>query len=279
MTRSMFSRWLPLLALALPVYAQITLTGAMQFSTNAAGAGSPGGSQVWNTLGGDHYYDLWLAQSPNGGLPVNGPSDGQAGINIPLVVGNHYNYFIFGAPGLSTGYNAVNLFFDGNNSTPGISVYGLTNGRHFRPDGNTTLALSGAAVAGANRAYYISGGTVVVLIGYEWHTPTTPPGDVCQAYDFAPGGCASFHGYITLHVAPAAALTTTGTTLAGHGFAPLERVTIYAGDFSFPAWATATADANGAFAIAAPHSDYAWQDVYAVGQNSGKLGAATMYNR
>ena len=109
-----------LLLVPLPAYPQITLTGAIQFSTNSSGAFS--GNQSWNTLGGDPAWDLWLAQNPDASSPVNGPSDEQAGINIPLSAGNSYQFYIFGAPDLSISFNGLNLFFDGGNSTPGISA-------------------------------------------------------------------------------------------------------------------------------------------------------------
>jgi hypothetical protein len=215
------SRCLVLLALALPACAQTTLTGAIQFSTNNAGAYS--GAQLWNTAGGDTVYDLWLAHKPDATFPVNGPSDAQAAINITLMANHNYRYYIFGAPGSSTGANGLNLFFDNNNSTPGISAYGPTNGTHFRADANKTLTLAGTPVRGSGHLSYTSGGVVVALVGYNWNTPATPPGDVCQPYDFAPGGGLSLYGSFTLRVSPAAALKLRGGTLTGSGFLPLDR--------------------------------------------------------
>jgi hypothetical protein len=271
----------------LSAYPQVTLTGAIEFSTNSSGADT---GQVWNTLDTPACcYRFWLALNSDATSPVNGPSDAQASIDIPLTVGHTYHYYTYGAPGFVPrfAFAGLNLFFDGNNSTPGISVFGDTSRIRFEPDGSSTLTLEGSSVAGSGRSYYVSSGVVVVLTGYDWHLPSTPPGDVCQAYEFAPGGGVSFHGYIALHVAPAAALTigppssgspATGMTLRGSGFAPAERVTVYLGGLSFPALATTIADASGAFAItvAAQHSDEGPKDVYAVGQNSGKLGAASI---
>ena len=66
-------------------YSQVTLTGAIQFSANSTGASY--GGLLWNTLGGDSYYDLWLAENPEATSPVNGPVR-RAGRNIhPLAVG------------------------------------------------------------------------------------------------------------------------------------------------------------------------------------------------
>jgi hypothetical protein len=102
-------------------YPQTTVTGAIQFSTDRSGSFS--GGQVWNTLGGDGWQNLCVAQNPDATLPVNGPSDLQAAISIPLQASQSYKYYIFGQPGASTGFNGLNLFFDGNNATPGISAF------------------------------------------------------------------------------------------------------------------------------------------------------------
>ncbi len=130
-----------LLMVPLSAYPQTTLTGAIQFATDSTGAFSL--NQSWNTLGGDLCWDLWLAQNPDASSPVNGPSDAQAAINIPLAAGNSYRFYIFGAPDLSISFNGLNLFFDGDNSTPGISVFGATNSSLFSPNtssGTRTLA-------------------------------------------------------------------------------------------------------------------------------------------
>jgi hypothetical protein len=44
-------------------YAQVTLTGTIQFSTNSGGAFSE--NQSWNTFGGDEAWDLWVARNPD----------------------------------------------------------------------------------------------------------------------------------------------------------------------------------------------------------------------
>lgn len=46
-----------------------------------------------NTLGGDQWWDLWLALNPDATSPVNGPSDAQASISIPLLAGGSYKYY------------------------------------------------------------------------------------------------------------------------------------------------------------------------------------------
>jgi hypothetical protein len=48
--------------------------------------------------------------------------------------GQSYRNYIFGQPDATDfSYSGLNLFFDGNNSTPGISVYGPLNSLSFCP--------------------------------------------------------------------------------------------------------------------------------------------------
>ena len=274
------------LMVPLSAYPQTTLTGAIQFSANSSGAAS--GGQVWNTLGGDSYYDLWLALNPDATSPINGPSDTQAGIAIPLEAGNSYKYYIFGQPGCcSTGANGLNLFFNGSESTPGISVFGPIDSSSFLPNSSSsTLTLQGASVAGSGTTTYTSGGVIVVLGGYDWNAPATPPGDVCQAKEFSPGDGADYFGSFTLRVFPAASLSLspasgspgTKLTITGSGFAATETVDIYAGRVGSTPLLTATADAGGSFTVTPhePQLPYGTIDFYAAGLGSGKLGVATL---
>ncbi len=105
---------------------QTTLTGAMWFATTSSGGTSV--SQAYadganNTLGGDQWWNLWLALNPDATSPVNGPSDLESSISIPLEAGHIYRYYLFGqGPCCTLPYSALNLFFDGNTNMPGISV-------------------------------------------------------------------------------------------------------------------------------------------------------------
>jgi hypothetical protein len=273
-----------LLVAPFAAYPQVTLTGAIQFSTNTSGAFS--GNQSWNTYGGDPCWDLWLAHNPDASSPINGPSDEQAGIDIPLSVGNSYRFYTFGAPDLSISLNGLNLFFDGDNSTPGISVFGATNSSVFSPDYSTgTRTLAGEPVIGSGKSFYSSGAAVVVLTGYEWNSPETL--DVGQSFAFIPGDAPDYFGSFTLQVWPAATVSLSQTggppgtevTTAGSGFARSEKVAIYVNHISGSPLIVATADASGAFSASArePQTPYGPIDLYAVGVTSGKLGAASFF--
>lgn len=77
----------------------------------------------------------------------------------------------------------------------------------------------------------------------------------------------------------ASASPGTKITITGNGFAPTETVEIFAGHIGTPPlFTTTTSDASGSFAVPArePQHPYGPMDVYAVGESSHKLGAATL---
>jgi hypothetical protein len=279
-----------LLWAALSAYPQVTLTGAIQLSTDANGNAT---SQRWNTLGAPAdtlgMWDLWVALDPNATMPVNGPDDAQAGIHIPLTVGQTNTYYIFAQPNGGYSFDGLNLFFDGNNSTPGISVFGAIDSSSFRPNGGSTWTLAGVSVPGSGTAFYSANGVTVILNGYNWNNPATAPGDVCQSYAFSPasGNVLSYFGAFTLQVWPAAALSLsptggppgTSVTITGSGFSPEEIVDIHVNGTGGPPLAFPVTDASGGFTTTARElqAPYGPVNIDAVGRESGKLGAASLF--
>jgi len=79
-----------------------------------------------------------------------------------------------------------------------------------------------------------------------------------------------------LSVSPATGVYQTSLTFAGSAFAPNENVTIYDYGIGSKVLASATADGNGSFMASArnPVSPYGLRPFFAVGQSSGKVGAA-----
>lgn len=158
--------------------AQVTLTGISSFSTDSSGNAS--GGTVWNTLGGDSTVDLFLIAGTNysAGSFINGPSDAQAAINIPLTTGI-YTYVMIPGQSLTSANFGMNLFFDGNNATPRISVFGPTQTNasppypSFGPDGSaSTFTLASSTVMGANSLSYQDGNTLITLTDFRW-TPAS----------------------------------------------------------------------------------------------------------
>jgi hypothetical protein len=238
----------------------------------------------WNTLGGDHSWDLWLALNPDGSSPINGPSDSQAAISVPLEAARAYTFYMFGASNGLFNFGGLNLFFEGDNSTPGISVFGPVNSLAFAPNASSTYTLAVTPVNGASTVTHSAAGVVVALTEYNWNTPATPPGNVCQPYSFTQGAQGCFFGSFSLRVFPAADLALsqgsgspfTTITTTGSGFAPNENIDLYAGPILL---ATATTNASGSFVVPArePQHSVGPMDVYAYGLTSGKLGAATLF--
>jgi hypothetical protein len=95
------------------------LTGAVVYSTDAAGAPSSG--EFWNTIGGDNRYNLYVAIGPND--PILNPGDAAStSLALPLPVGT-YTYDIYGEGTTKIDNYGLALFFNGNNATPGIAAY------------------------------------------------------------------------------------------------------------------------------------------------------------
>ena len=245
-----------MLLFPLPVYSQVTLTGAMLFSTTSTGAWN--NYSELNTVGGDNWWDLWLALNPDATSPVNGPSDAEAGISIPLQVGKSYKYYFFGSGPCCTSsecFTALNLFLTVTVPPPGISVFGALNSASFLPDGNTTITLDGSPVAGPGTSFYNSGVVIVVLGGYDAPSRESARRRM-PTFEFSPGDSLSFFGSFSLRVFPAAALSLspvsgsgTKLTITGSGFAPAETVDIFAGRIGATLLSTPTTDSSGSFTV------------------------------
>jgi hypothetical protein len=251
-----------LLILAAPLArSQVTLTGAAWIATTSDGSSSVEMAYADgfdNTVGGDQWYDLWLALDQNGSSPVNGPSDAQAGISISLLPSQRYKYYVFGTgPCCTSSYSGLNLFFNGDSANPGISVFGQVGSPGFRPTKRATLSLDGVPVQGSGTPFFTSAGITVLLKKFDWFASDTTNRDLCQAFSFtpAPGNVASSYGSFVLDVFPEASvrLAQDGRTIAGSRFDPDEDVAIYAGSpGDSPVIANVVADGTGAFTLEAP---------------------------
>jgi hypothetical protein len=202
-----------------------------------------------------------------------------------LLLGHSYKLYTFTSTANAFTFDGLNLFFNGDNTDPGISVFGALNSTAFAANGSATYSLNIGSIPGAGKAFYTSGNATAVLVEYTFNSPATPPGDVCQPETFAPGGGPDLFGSFTLQIFPSAVLTLSAgsgapfssLTLTGTGFAPAETVEIFAGVLgSSSPLGTATSDTTGSFSatIREPSRPLGPLDFYALGTTSHEIGAA-----
>jgi hypothetical protein len=176
------------------------LTGAVVYSTDAAGAPSSG--EYWNTLGGDNRYNLYVAIGPNDPI-LNAGNGTSASPTLPLPVGT-YTYDIYGEGSTAFDHYGLALFFNGNNGTPGIAAFTATNQGSTvavtKTDGsvglNTTSATSPFSLS------FVDTSTIVSLTNFTWNAPTTGGLDRVSGYDSTHSGTPDFLGSFTLTVTP-----------------------------------------------------------------------------
>ncbi len=175
------------------------LTGAVVYSTDAAGAPSSG--EYWNTLGGDNRYNLYVAIGPQD--PILNPANGAStSLNLPLPVGT-YTYDIYGNGATAYDHYALALFFNGS-TTPFIAAFTATGEGSTvevpKLDGSVGLDTSAAASPAA--LSFVDTTTTVTLANFTWNAPTTGGLDRVSGYASSPDGTPDFVGSFTLTVTP-----------------------------------------------------------------------------
>ncbi len=209
-----------------------TLTGISLFSTFSngqagySGNGNSGGgstTDIWNTLGGDSKYNLWVSLA---GTAINGPLDANANINQILTTPGTYNFTIFGNPGFNQSYHGMNLFFGSDTTNPAISVYAPTASATteipaFLANGQTTLDLAGSNTPGAGTLSFSTGGNKVTLTNYRWEFSTVQNQDLVGSFNRAASGGADEQGSFTLSVTPLDAPEPSAFALALTGGVPV----------------------------------------------------------
>jgi hypothetical protein len=183
------------------------LTGAVHFSAGAAGEYT--GGQLWNTVGGDGLYNLYLIES---GSPVNSGNGASTSPNFALVAGNTYVFEIRGEPGANFANFGLNLMFDGL-TAPSISVFRQVNGGgSIAANSNAnTGALTGATVAGSGVLSFVSGADTITLTDYSWFVSPTAASDAVNAFNNTPSGANDFIGSFTLEVTTETAIPEPAT--------------------------------------------------------------------
>jgi len=218
------------LSFASHVAAGAMLTGAAVFSVNSNG--SFFNQEYWNTLGGDAAWNLYVTQ-PNSGIAGSflnsGDSSSATRVSVALAPGT-YTFYTFGqagsiAGGNPTGYFGLNLFFNSNDTSPGISAYTPTNFAAAPPyppflvnsnPSSVTLQITNTSAAGT--LAYSDGSFVATLSNFRYSFPTAYNLDRVSPFNNVPNGSNDFVGEFTLTVTALpepSSLTLMGTSLAG----------------------------------------------------------------
>jgi hypothetical protein len=193
-----------------PAYAEPTLSGVVlwqSFQSDGQYAG-----HFANTLGGDFPYNIYLK---TGGNWINSGDGAAASVNYTLNPGT-YVFDFWHSQGYTYNYGAMNLFFDGNNSTPAISVSTLMDATNNFQAINTVYSLpldcypssNLVFVNAANTLTFIDGNFEITLTDFRYFTPpdhwpdaSDHSPDVVQAYNNVTDGWGDYNGSFTLSVA------------------------------------------------------------------------------
>lgn len=204
------AKWFVLMACALAAIASslnadVILTGASVFSTDASGSFTP--PNVWNTVPGDKWYNIYFtaANSGIGGAFLNTGDDGNTNLSIDLSAGTD-QFYLFADPGLGSHYEAINLFFSGNTGQPTLSAFApletsLTQPLFTANTSASTLALNGStSVAASGQLSAVIGNHQVTMTDYSWSVPSVYGLDRVSEFDSIPDGINDFVGTLTLKV-------------------------------------------------------------------------------
>jgi hypothetical protein len=201
----------------------IPLTGATMFSTDIAGNFS--GGNLWNTVGGDGAYNLYIVDGGPAGPFLNSGNGTATTPNINLSVGTH-TFSVFGEPGNRQDFFGLNLFFDGSNNA-GISVFAPLRTTGVVPvfSANAGTATGGNLpyvnlVPGAGTLTFASSGMTVTLTEFFWAYPGVAGVsdlDRNSGFDNLPNGSTDFVGAFSLNVTAVPEPETYALMLAGLG--------------------------------------------------------------
>ncbi|MCA2966303.1 MAG: PEP-CTERM sorting domain-containing protein [Acidobacteriota bacterium] len=179
------------------VLAAATLTGATLFASNSEGLTN---LEVWNTLGGDLIFNLYLRE---GTTALNSGNGAATRISLPLLTAGTYTINYRAQPGLqSPTHFGLNLFFGGDDQTPGISAVVKANGSTFAASSSfLTHRLDGLPVlSSGGTLQYIDGDYRVTLSALSHERAG---GNTVGAFASTPGllGGNDYRGSFTLQVA------------------------------------------------------------------------------
>jgi len=178
-----------------------TLTGSELFGADAGG--NFNGVEAWTTALGNGITKLWTYQ----GTTLRNASVTDPTLTFALTPGI-YTFGIYGSNSQNYDFRGMNLFFDGQTTTPGISVKANTlvsasDTSVFTANGGNTLALSGTSfigTPGANSLTFLDGAFTIQLTAFSWTKPSVNNIDRVSTYAATPDGTPDFVGSYTLKV-------------------------------------------------------------------------------
>jgi len=190
-------------------YGQVTFTGLLQQGTSSTG--QTAGSPIWNTLGNETAFaNLYITQ-PNAGYSapfLNHGNGASASISYALTAGTYQFYFFCDAfPNNNPGNYGLNLFFNGDNTNPGIAAYSPSGVDNATPVGLglPTLSLNGSdtTVSAPGALTYSANGLSVTLTDYGFGQSGvfSPTLDRVGNLNDAPDGSLDGVGFFDLTVA------------------------------------------------------------------------------
>lgn len=193
------------------------------------------GGSFNNTVGGDQADNIYVIEASSfTGAFINSGDGPSTSINIPLTAGT-YTFTFFAGGGDDVGCFGMNLFFNGNGNSPGISVSAPLNSpaslqscpaAPCSADSGSTMSLFEAAVPGAGTVSFTSGSTPVTLQSYVLYSFGTYNIDRVGAYDDVPDGQPDHIGQFTIQVG--CQVTALGATPLP-GVQSVGTVNVYAG--------------------------------------------------
>jgi hypothetical protein len=164
----------------------------------------------WNTTPFDGIEDIFMIAGTNGNGPfINGPGDANVGpISINLSQPGTYTYVCWIDPRFLTNAD-LNLFFNGDNTHPRISVKCTTDTTNAFSANTSinTLALDGTATPAAGVLSFSDGFNQISLTDFRWYNSghsdaNLPVGDRVQGYSANPDSVNDARFLFTLTVAP-----------------------------------------------------------------------------
>lgn len=169
-------------------------------SSNSNGQFGGNYGNRWKTVPNGGAFFLFL---DNGMGIINPPLNGSVSPNVVMTPGT-YNFQIFGenvSP--SDPFNALNLFFNGDNVNPKISVYGAAGSSAFFPNSSPTLANTTTflqSVPGSGTPSFVEGNLNIALTAFTWSYPGAVRVDRVSADNVRPNGVPDAFGRFSLQV-------------------------------------------------------------------------------